>query len=85
MEPHILKYFCTMKDHRIDRSKMHSLSNIIFITIAATLYHEKRQGTSNRNTLLFTAIRQSPPNLCRPKNERSTLCEKKIRSAPDRT
>ena len=26
-----------MKDHRIDRSKMHSLNNIVFITIAATL------------------------------------------------
>lgn len=37
MKSHILKYFCTMKDHRIDRSKMHSLNNIIFITIAATL------------------------------------------------
>ena len=37
MESHILKYFCTMKDHRIDRSKMHSLNNIVFITIAATL------------------------------------------------
>ena len=37
MKSHILEYFCTMKDHRIDRSKMHPLENIIFITIAAVL------------------------------------------------
>ena len=33
----ILSYFCTMKDPRIDRKKLHPMENIIFITIAAIL------------------------------------------------
>ena len=37
MKPPILSYFCTMKDPRIDRKKLHPLDNIIFITIAAVL------------------------------------------------
>jgi len=37
MRSHILSYFCTLKDHRMDRKKLHSLDNIVFITIAAVL------------------------------------------------
>ena len=37
MKPKILSYFCTMKDPRIDRKKLHPLDNIIFITISAVL------------------------------------------------
>jgi len=37
MKPQILSYFCTMKDPRIDRKKLHPLENIIFISIASVL------------------------------------------------
>ena len=37
MVPKILLYFCSMKDPRIERKKLHPLDNIIFITIAAVL------------------------------------------------
>ena len=37
MKPEILSYFCTMKDPRIDRKKLHPLENIVFIAIAAIL------------------------------------------------
>lgn len=37
MQPKILSYFCTMKDPRIDRKKLHPLDNIVFISIAAVI------------------------------------------------
>ena len=37
MKPPILSYFCTMKDHRINRKKRHPLENIIAITIVAVI------------------------------------------------
>ena len=36
-----LSYFCTMKDHRINRKKRHSLENIIAITIVAVICNEE--------------------------------------------
>lgn len=37
MRKTFLSYFCSMKDHRINRKKQHPLSNIVAITIAAII------------------------------------------------
>jgi predicted transposase YbfD/YdcC len=37
MRKTFLSYFCTIKDHRINRKKRHSLENIIAITIVSTI------------------------------------------------
>ena len=41
MKKSLLSYFRTMKDHRINRKKRHSLVNIIAITIVAVICNEK--------------------------------------------
>ncbi|MDL2325534.1 ISAs1 family transposase [Bacteroidales bacterium OttesenSCG-928-A14] len=37
MKPEILSYFCTMEDPRKERRKLHSIDNIVLISIAAVL------------------------------------------------
>ena len=37
MKKSFLSYFCTMKDHRINRKKRHPLINIVALTIAAAI------------------------------------------------
>ena len=37
MRKPFLFYFCTMKDHRINRKKRHSLENIVAIAIVAII------------------------------------------------
>jgi len=37
MKKTFLSYFCTMKDHRINRKKLHPLENIVAITIVAVI------------------------------------------------
>ena len=37
MIPKILSYFCSMRDTRIERRKLHPLDNIIFITMVFVL------------------------------------------------
>ena len=37
MRDSFLTYFCTMKDHRIDRKKLHSVGVIVSITIVAVI------------------------------------------------
>jgi predicted transposase YbfD/YdcC len=33
----LISYFCSMEDPRIERKKLHSLENIVFITVAAVM------------------------------------------------